>query len=328
MGLLDMLGFNGPVANYVGQNRNKIHGAFAGFGQGRNFGEGLGKAALGAYEGGPLDDAAQQEAQLQNKQNQTMQWLQEQAKTDPRFAQLAQGVQMGALPIDQAFQMGVGYLNEKPAAASPPTDDMREFEYAQQHPEFNDFLHPPEKGPAAPAGYRFGQDGNLAFIPGGPADPSTAGKTTEATRRNQQLASVIAPELETLIPSDGSPGTFDALANGWDQAKGMIPGNQMMGPLSTSPDYQQAQNSLRTIVASYLYSVSGATANPGEVATQVDILTPKPGESPESVAAKKARVVQMVEAVKAAATGTPINVPGSSQQPGGVVDFTTYFGGQ
>lgn len=161
---------------------------------------------------------------------------------------------------------------------------------------------------SAPTGYRFGQNGNLEFIPGGPADPSTAGKTTEATRRNQQLATVIVPELKSLVGDGQKPGTFDALANGWDQAKGMVPG---VGNFMTSPEYQQAQNSMRTIVASYLYSVSGATANPGEVENQVSVLTPRPGDNPQTVAAKKARLIEMVKAVVAAASGTPIAVDAS-----------------
>ncbi len=161
----------------------------------------------------------------------------------------------------------------------------------------------------APTGYQWAPDGkSLEFIPHGPADPSTAGKTTEATRRNQQLASVITPELHSLL-GDGTPqnpGTFDALSNGWSQAADAnIPFVGRPGRMLTSGEYQQAQNSLKTIVASYLYSVSGATANPGEVDNLVSVLTPQFGENPTSVAGKKARLQQMVEAVQAAATGAP-----------------------
>lgn len=166
------------------------------------------------------------------------------------------------------------------------------------------------KAPSPPVGYRVGTDGNLQFIPGGPADPATAGKTTEATRRNQQLAKVIDPEVKSLLGpnEDGNGGTFDALTNGWSQ------GIDAMGPLGLavgggpSGEYQQAKNSLKTIIASYLYSVSGATANPGEVETQASVLTPRPGEPKTSLDDKKRRIATMVQAVKDAAKGTPIAV--------------------
>lgn len=168
--------------------------------------------------------------------------------------------------------------------------------------------------PKAPNGFQYQPDGTLTFIPGGPADPSTAGKTTEATRRNQQLATVITPELQSLIGNGQTPGTFDALADTGNQVWNGVG----LGNIATSPQYQQAQNSLKTIVASYLYSVSGATANPGEVQNQVDVLTPKPGESAQSIAAKKQRLISMVEAVKAAATGRPINIDQPAGQQGNV----------
>jgi hypothetical protein len=40
----------------------------------------------------------------------------------------------------------------------------------------------PEKGPTAPAGYTYGADGKLAFIPGGPADPATVRALNELRR--------------------------------------------------------------------------------------------------------------------------------------------------
>jgi hypothetical protein len=172
---------------------------------------------------------------------------------------------------------------------------------------------PTTKTENAPNGYRYADDGNLEFIPGGPADPSTAGKTTEATRRNQQLATVIVPELKSLLGDGKSPGTFDALADLGQQARNGIPG---VGNFLTSPEYQQGQNSIRTIIASYLYSVSGATANPGEVENQASVLTPRPGDTPQTIAAKKARLQDMVQAVVAAASGTPISVD-ASQLPNG-----------
>lgn len=138
--------------------------------------------------------------------------------------------------------------------------------------------------------------------------------TTEAVRRNKQLYSVVAPEAKNLETK------FDALTSGWNQAgdylgRGGPLGGLVGGDLSgftTSSDYQSAKNSLKVVVANYLYSVSGATATPGEVENQVSVLMPKPGEGPESLAQKKERIATMVNAIREAAM-----VPGDGASTGG-----------
>lgn len=346
MGLLDMLMPGNPFSGWLDQNRNSITQSFSGMvGAGNDprmaltgFVKGFdGKGGL--MHGRSVDEenaiirqkqAEQQAAieQQQNQQNYTIQALQKAGRQDLIDAinggmSVADAWNNYLKPSDNGFTLGPGDTrfgpDGKPIASGVPTI----------------------KTEAAPTGYRYDPTGNLSFIPGGPADPSTAGKTTEATRRNQQLASVIVPELTSLI-GDGSPqnpGTFDALANPQDQMRAMSGDAGMAVGLGPSPAYQQARNSLTTIVASYLYSVSGATANPGEVEKQVEVLTPKIGESAESVAAKKLRLQQMVKAVEAAATGTPIDITGggptlapgpraNTAAPSGPVDYRTYFGGQ
>jgi hypothetical protein len=118
----------------------------------------------------------------------------------------------------------------------------------------------------------------------------TGGKSIpliEAVRRNRQLYSVVKPELSTVEKN------FDALTDPKNQAGNMMPG----GNYITSDAYQQARNSLQAIIASYLYSTSGATANPGEVKNQADMLMPSPGEKAGSLAAKKRRIRTMVNAI-------------------------------
>lgn len=156
----------------------------------------------------------------------------------------------------------------------------------------------PEVQPAPkldiPSGYQQRTDGQpgLMPIPGGPADPSTPGKTTEAQRRNQQLGSVIAPELETVEEN------WKALTDFGNQAANAdVPFMGKPGYALTSPEFQKADNALTTIIASYLYSVSGATATDEEIKRQKDILTPKVGESEESTQQKLARIRVMAEAV-------------------------------
>ncbi len=112
---------------------------------------------------------------------------------------------------------------------------------------------------------------------------------TEAQQRNQQLYTVVRPELETIEKN------FPALSDPKNQAWASLPiGSDYM----TTPEFQQARNSLKTIIASYLYSVSGATAAPQEVENQASVLTPKIGEAKASVNDKLARIRTMVNAIK------------------------------
>lgn len=133
--------------------------------------------------------------------------------------------------------------------------------------------------------------------------PLTGGKPqkllTENERKNQSLSSVIEPELKVVEDN------FDALTDPKNQAYSRLPFSEF----ATTPEYQKAANSLQTIVSSYLYSVSGATATPDEVKKQTDILTPRPGESKESIANKKQRVRTMVNAVRQAGSLPPLEGP-------------------
>lgn len=233
------------------------------------------------------------------EKNQTSEWIK------------ANFPQYSNLPAAQGWQAAMADLAAQRAQGAPELLKGVEINGQLVNPVtgelMGDFRTPDGTQPKdAPSGYQWTPDGTLSFIPGGPADPSTNAKTTEATRRNQQLAKVLVPEAESLLGSNGKPGTFDSLSNGGNQFAGGI---NVFGarPLQgfTAADYQQAQNSIKTVVASYLYSVSGATATDDEVQRQTDVLTPKPFEAPESIAQKKARLQQMVEAVVEAANGTP-----------------------
>lgn len=156
--------------------------------------------------------------------------------------------------------------------------------------------------------------------------PLTGGKpgklTTEGERRNQSLYSVVEPELAIVEEN------FSALTD----TKNQLYSNLPMSELATTPEYQRAHNSLKTIIASYLYSTSGATANPGEVENQATILMPKPFEAKESVEDKRQRVRTMVNAIKLAGgekTSPTHPAPAPAQPPAdGVIDYSDYFKGK
>jgi hypothetical protein len=146
-----------------------------------------------------------------------------------------------------------------------------------------------------------------------PLTPGKPGKlATEGERRNRSLYSVVEPELKIVEKN------FSALSSLGNQAAAAVPFSEYL----TTPEYQQAANSLQTIVASYLYSVSGATATPEEVRKQTSILTPRPGEDQASIDSKLRRVRTMVEAIKL--SGGEPNQGGTTPAPG--VDYKTKYG--
>jgi hypothetical protein len=154
--------------------------------------------------------------------------------------------------------------------------------------------------------------GGASGVGTGSAIPGTQKAPTEQRARAQMMDSVISPEVERLL-GDGAqnPGKMGSLGNGWDVAKDATGTAGRLVPFglgTPSEDYLQAKNAVRTVIASYLYVASGATANPGEVDKQTEILTPQINDPPNVVADKKARLKTMADAVKALARGENVDL--------------------
>ena len=177
-------------------------------------------------------------------------------------------------------------------------------------------------GAKAPAGYRWGENGQLAFIPGGPADPTVTGrgngKMTEDQAKNSQFYTRASQQLPIALKY------FDSLGSGMNQVGAGVAGLPLVGgfiPKSvvTGGEYQRAQNAVKDIAQTYIYSTSGASAPDAEVERTMSSVIPSFGDSAQTKADKKARLQQMVESIKQRAT------PGasSSRSPanGGVDDL-------
>jgi len=215
-------------------------------------------------------------------------------------------VRSGQLTPDQAMQLGAGKTITDPSTGAiifltPQGVFGQPANGGQPEP-----VQPPPPAPAPQSAPQAVPGAGAA--PAAPATPVatdaarpgqiplTAGKgekpPTEQMIRNQQLFSVVEPEIGIVDQN------FAALTELGSQLGSATP--EMINGFMTSPEYQRASNSMKTIIATYLYSTSGATANPGEVANQVSVLMPKPGEDPKSVADKLRRVHTMVDAIRIA----------------------------
>lgn len=301
-GILGALGVNNGFTDFLNSHRGALTNFGVGLASGVNPSQGIALGTQGLATGRVQDDAyATQQKEVQARQEAMTATQKALAKYPDLAALAASGADIGPILSEYFKRTSPGY------GATPQPDPFTlgpgQTRYAPDGTPLASVPVAADKPATPPNGYRYAADGaSLEFIPGGPADPSTAGKTTEATRRNQQLAKVITPEAASLLGDGTHPGTFDALTDTGNIARANTPGAQMLGQ-GPSAEYQQAQASIKTIIASYLYSVSGATANPGEVETLAATLIPQINESPQAIAAKKARLAQMVQAVQDAAQG-------------------------
>jgi hypothetical protein len=128
---------------------------------------------------------------------------------------------------------------------------------------------------------------------------------TESVMRNRQIYLGIARDAKDL------DSTFNALQDERDWGASQVP---LIGNYATSGKFQQAQKSVENIVQNYLYSLSGASAPAEEVRKRADAVTPRPGDKPRTVAAKKQRLKDMVASVYSAANGGQ-GTPGLDSAP-------------
>lgn len=118
------------------------------------------------------------------------------------------------------------------------------------------------------------------------------GVTINMNEDQAKAAQLYTRSQQQLRIATDNWGELAKLAN---QAGAKVP---LGGNFMVSDKYQQASAAVKDIAASYLYSVSGATANPGEVANLVDTIVPKPGDSTATVKEKKQRLTDMVNSIQ------------------------------
>jgi len=183
--------------------------------------------------------------------------------------------------------------------------------------EYNDYIRAdtlPQaatggEGDKPPSGYRRTKDGNLEFIPGGPADPAKNGGGSSPPTVDQAKANQLYTRSSAQLPI--VIDNFDALASTVDQGKAAISLSLASGA------YQRAHTALEDIAASYIYSVSGQAAPPSEVAALARSMMPRFGEAKGSLDDKKQRIQDMVESIKLRSSNPGQQAPASAAKSDG-----------
>lgn len=312
MGLASLLfGETNPFAKWVSENQNFVTAIGSGLGQGQNLQSGLSAGLSQVPQAKALDyqaaEKAKADAKVVAQTTATKQWLAQ------NYPDLAQAVDAG-LPVSEAWQEAFNRKNAK-VETPKPLEINGQLVDPNTYQVIGDYRDP-ASAPAAPSGYQWGTDGGLSFIPGGPADPSTAPPKppTDADVRGAKLSGVIQGDKELLL---GANGIYDKLADPWSQAVGAEVGVGGVGVgrpglAFTSADYQSATNALTNIAQSYLYAISGQAAPAGEVAKIIESVTPKFGEDSTSVNNKKARLASYIRAIEASKLDVPTGGGGAN----------------
>lgn len=277
-----------------------------------NIGGAFGQATNRMAQMQPYRDEQALRASEQAKQaealNQTTEWLRQNGK-DALYAAVQSGAMAPgeawkvALEEDAAARQGVKPIEINGQLVDPATGQV-----------VGDYRNPT----AAPAPIEInGQlvDPITRQVVGDYRTPEQIGgpKLTDAQRKASSLYTVVAPDAELLLGTDGKSGLFDQLGDGGSQfwnGVGAAGVNPMAG--LASGNFQSAKDAVTNIAQSYLYAMSGAAAPAEEVKKIADLVTPNPGDSQQRKDEKRRRLQSYVLAVQNSTIPVPMTGNGQS----------------
>ncbi len=137
--------------------------------------------------------------------------------------------------------------------------------------------------------------------------PATIGAGSEAERKNQAIYELSAPHVALLDEAD-APSRIQQLAR-----NGKL--NEVL-----SSEQQRYDVSGRQLADGYLRLTTGAAYNKEELEQATIMMTPRPGDTPETIALKRGNRARLVRALRAAAGRSfqeSIDVPMPGVQRGG-----------
>jgi hypothetical protein len=150
----------------------------------------------------------------------------------------------------------------------------------------------------APSGYRYGEAGDLEFIPGGPADPASKvndAKFSEGAAKAANFTNMMVGAENALGPVTENPlGFFDTI-------KETLP--EGVANVGRSPKYQAYRQAAMQWVRAKLRKESGAAISSSEFEGEFQTFFPQYGDSPEVIQQKNAAREQATLGMKAESRG-------------------------
>lgn len=310
----------------LGRNANAMIGLGSGLLSANNFASGLAAGGQGFIQGAEQDDAwaTQQKAEADRLKsiNATAEYLRRSG--DQRLVELAGMVDSGALSGADAFKAAWEYQNQDapepftlgagevrydasgniiaqgldPASAVKPTSSMQEYQFAQSQGYAGTF-----------------QEYETAM--------KQAGATNIDFNQNQGVAAGFADRMAAANAVLDDPGITGAQT---DPVQGAVSGVPVVGNYLTSQERQMAEQAQRDFVNAILRRESGAAIAPSEFDNATRQYFPQPGDTPAVIEQKRRNREIAIQGV-ARAAGPAYAAPPVATG-GGIVDYTTYFGGQ
>jgi len=293
-----------PLYKAFDSRRNAIGQFGVGLLSARNWQDGLAAGAAGAMEGREQDDAyaTQQKAEAERLQqiNATAQFLQSKGYDD-------------LLPLVDAGQADIAF-NEALKRMQPQTPDytaeQRNFMFAQDNPEFAQFL-----GQGAGADpttamqeYQFAQQqGYTGDFTTWKTDIARAGGTNIDMNNSQALAGGYADRMANANSILDDPKITQAQVDPVQATAGAVPG---VGNFLTSNERKLAEQAQRDFVNAILRRESGAAIAESEFQNAARQYFPQPGDTPEVIEQKRRNREIAIQGVARAA--------GPSYQPPGL----------
>lgn len=214
----------------------------------------------------------------------------------------------------------------KMAAGQGPNGEITQTPY---YPPVPPGVRPPA-GQAQPMAPQAG--GGQPAPAAGPAPQAGAVRTAAPIVVGQRKPTETEIKGRTLYTNAvGDYKTADQLFNSLNSTGELLSGELGRGGrIFQSAEFQKASDATKNVVQSYIYAVSGQQAPEQEVARNMSLVMPAIGDSKEAVAAKRARLGNMMKAIEARANlpddGKPHPELAVEQNEGGWTEVPTSAG--
>jgi hypothetical protein len=167
------------------------------------------------------------------------------------------------------------------------------------------------EGAALPAGYRRSANGDLEFIPGGPADPNVGKRSAKPTEYDRKARLLFSEMVDAEQQYNDVAGKGEASV--WDSVLDSSP----MTRVFTSEEFRQREAAGLRWAQNFLYLKSGASATNEEVRKTFVQYLPQPGDT-EAVIEQKATARQQAMGNVASANNlVEDQTPAAAPPPGG-----------
>lgn len=303
------------ISGFIDPRRQALLGLASGLVSGNNWNEGLGRGFALAAEGRRADDAyataKKEEAERSKQLNYTIQAFQKAGRQD-------------LVDMANAGLMQDAWKLFNTSTVPELTANMRDYQFAQENPGFAEFINPakPADKPASVREYEYaksqGYTGTFAQYE---QEMRKAGATNIDFNATQGRSAAYADRMAAADKVLSDPKLEAAQTDIVEAGKANTP---IIGNFLTSEDKKLAEQAQRDFINAVLRRESGAVISPSEFENAKQQYFPQPGDTP-AVIEQKRRNRQMATAGVAREAGPAYQPPASI---GGVVDYSTYFGGQ